>query len=444
METSPIRNSKKKPLTGGRRDCGLTVIGLSIVLMFWWWQHISTVPETDIPMPRLPVPNAHDTYVAAGNALKDTKKFDFAIQSDHTSADVNDHPYTLAQKQALLDKNRVVFALIQVGLHQAYYAPPIRSYYTLTPYYSNFRSMSRLLRLKEQVGAARGDWNGAVNSCLNAVQMGTQLPRGAILLGEMSGNVMQAIGRHDVWPVIEHLNAAQSRSAIARLQQIRAQAVPLTQVMQEEEWAWQACLQEIFRQPNWMKNFSGSNNNSEEGDSFQQWINQTRLMLYGKRGIMMNYTRYMDQMREVTKSRYGAHLKYPEIPNDPVSHTLVPVYDKLGCRYAENQTQNDMLLLALCLRAYRLEHGAYPHMLAELCPAYLPQLPEDPFAAQGGYGYKLKGSAHVLYSVGPDDKDDGGTSIDDKTKITKQFPHSQARYFVQIESKGDIVAGINP
>ena len=70
----------------------------------------------------------------------------------------------------------------------------------------------------------------------------------------------------------------------------------------------------------------------------------------------------------------------------------------------------------LALRAYRLEHGAYPATLAALTPAYLKQIPNDPFAASGPLHYKRQGSKYVLYSIGPDGKDDGGKPIFDATQ----------------------------
>ena len=67
--------------------------------------------------------------------------------------------------------------------------------------------------------------------------------------------------------------------------------------------------------------------------------------------------------------------------------------------------------VALALRAYRVENGAYPTKLADLAPKYLAKLPDDPFAKSGPLGYKLTGDKYILYSIGPDGKDSGGTPI---------------------------------
>ena len=102
-----------------------------------------------------------------------------------------------------------------------------------------------------------------------------------------------------------------------------------------------------------------------------------------------------------------------------------------------------MLLLGLALKIYKDEHGKYPTSFSELVPGIISKVPDDPFALTGTFKYRLEKDKYVLYSVGPDGKDDGGTPIDDKTKISKQFPTSTARYAPREESKGDILLGTN-
>ena len=62
--------------------------------------------------------------------------------------------------------------------------------------------------------------------------------------------------------------------------------------------------------------------------------------------------------------------------------------------------------LALALAAYR-EHQSYPPSLAELAPAYIEEVPKDPFS-ESDFHYQLKPDSYVLYGVGPNRRDDGG------------------------------------
>jgi hypothetical protein len=52
--------------------------------------------------------------------------------------------------------------------------------------------------------------------------------------------------------------------------------------------------------------------------------------------------------------------------------------------------------------------------LAELAPSYLETVPVDPFDGQP-LRYRTQGAGYVLYSIGPDLKDDGGTHLKGKS-----------------------------
>ncbi|HEV8604516.1 MAG TPA: hypothetical protein VGQ99_04075 [Tepidisphaeraceae bacterium] len=67
--------------------------------------------------------------------------------------------------------------------------------------------------------------------------------------------------------------------------------------------------------------------------------------------------------------------------------------------------------VALAVRWYAVEHsGALPKGLDELVPKYLPGVPKDPFAGKGmALRYAFDEKRPVVYSVGKDGKDDGGS-----------------------------------
>ena len=65
-------------------------------------------------------------------------------------------------------------------------------------------------------------------------------------------------------------------------------------------------------------------------------------------------------------------------------------------------------LAGIALRRFRIDRGEYPDSPAALVPQYLPAVPKDPFA-DGDLLYRREGKGFVLYSVGPNGRDDGGT-----------------------------------
>jgi hypothetical protein len=61
------------------------------------------------------------------------------------------------------------------------------------------------------------------------------------------------------------------------------------------------------------------------------------------------------------------------------------------------------------LRAFELDHGRPAATLAELVPTYLPGVPEDPFAG-APLCYRVEDGGFVLYSVGPNEVDNGAST----------------------------------
>lgn len=69
--------------------------------------------------------------------------------------------------------------------------------------------------------------------------------------------------------------------------------------------------------------------------------------------------------------------------------------------------------LGFALAAYRAEHGRYPGRLADLAPKYVDTVPGDIFSG-GELRYRSEGDGFLLYSVGRNEKDDGGRGYDDR------------------------------
>jgi len=69
-----------------------------------------------------------------------------------------------------------------------------------------------------------------------------------------------------------------------------------------------------------------------------------------------------------------------------------------------------LLMTDLAIRQFQSERGVYPNRLVELVPQFLQAVPRDPFGTSG-FIYRLQTNGFLLYSVGPDGKDDGGTPM---------------------------------
>ena len=445
---------------------------------FCWWRVEGDNPNISVPMPTLPSPNAFDIYVKAGEAVRDISKIDSAVQSSHASKAIKQaghpytqggdlldavhreeskaikqagHPYTLAEKAALVNENAEALHLLRAGFAYPYLNTPVRSYDAYLPYYDTFRGLARLLTLEGQLKAAHGDWRGAVESNLDSMQTGEEISHGSPLVGMWNGDACQAIGRVGLWRYQDHLNSLQAHIAAARLEKILARHVPYADALVEDKWSGVASLQNLLRHPRqqaWIL-FNGTWP-SEEYHTDESVIPRMALDLniiyYGKHRIVENYIRYMDRAIAIARLPYTVQYPEPPLPGDVTSQILLPLYARGRFTHAENETQNALLLASLALRAYHLDRHAYPGSLSELVPAYLHQVPQDPFGSNSPLRYRRTGQKYVLYSIGPDGTDDGGKPIDSWNSSSYAHKPSNpppSRYVVSPSSKGDIVAGIN-
>ena len=86
--------------------------------------------------------------------------------------------------------------------------------------------------------------------------------------------------------------------------------------------------------------------------------------------------------------------------------------------FSDKRTAADyqQILSELGLRIYREEHGSLPASLEALVPSILVRIPFDPFISKNHLpNYDPHSKSVMLYSVGPDGHDDGGTPMTGQT-----------------------------
>jgi len=111
--------------------------------------------------------------------------------------------------------------------------------------------------------------------------------------------------------------------------------------------------------------------------------------------------------RELSGGRLGRPLG-AILHHRVVASLLLPALDKAIRRTAAAQTAADQAALACALERYRLAKGQFPENLEALVPQFISRLPNDLFTGEP-YKYRRTDDAQfVLYSVGWNEKDDGG------------------------------------
>lgn len=94
-------------------------------------------------------------------------------------------------------------------------------------------------------------------------------------------------------------------------------------------------------------------------------------------------------------------------PPPVMTAVLAPAYERSAAARDKAIARLGLAQVALLLKAYRAEQGAYPQSLAELPGLNGKPLPTDPFSGKA-FCYRPDGAGFIVYSWGPNLKDDGG------------------------------------
>lgn len=406
-----------------RRGIGLAAALAGVLLMFagtgawFWWKSLNAPAEISIPARTKLSVNAYKFYVTAVNAMPDRAR----IERFGPGFELPDP----AQLPDLVGTHAKSLRIARDGFQHTYRQPMARGDDPLPPL-KDFVALAQLFRWEGVLRAGQKDWAGAVDSHLDAMRLGFDLPRGAPLAGRTRGNQSLALGRHGLWPLVLHLDGEQARTAARRLESLIAREVPMAESIQEELWDL----------PKFLAGRPGPRPRSAP-DAFRFGTNRidefnqkARSFFYSQREMAANVARYYNDYISLVRMSYASRLPEPPLPDDPMSRVAIPNLRRIWVSTVSEQAQNHLLLVSLALQAYYKEHDSYPGSLSELIPDYLSQIPEDPFALSGSFRYLLQGSQYLLYSVGPDGKDDSGKAI-----------HSPPSNRISPESRGDIVAG---
>ena len=123
---------------------------------------------------------------------------------------------------------------------------------------------------------------------------------------------------------------------------------------------------------------------------------------------------YLDSIREYTPwelHRTGRFLQNTVgqiAGTNPLLLRQTTGYERYYNRFHQCQALKEGLMVTIAAMRYQRHHGHVPDTLAELVRrGYLNALPSDPFG-DSSLVYRPVGQGFMLYSVGPDFKDDGG------------------------------------
>jgi hypothetical protein len=247
METGKRRTAWGRSERGLLLACGV-LFALAVALTLRWRMGAAD-PQITIPEPALPNPNAFSFFRAAGEAMVREREIGEALSPRP------EREFTREEKEALVATNASALETLRQGFAFPYHEPPVRDgFNALFPHYAQYRSLARLLVLEGQTHAVRGAHGAAMQSYLDAVQMGQEIPRGGVLIAGLVGMACQAIGRRSAWESLDALAPGDARNAARRMERLLARDVPFADTLQQEKWFGQTALLQMLDDPQRLRN----------------------------------------------------------------------------------------------------------------------------------------------------------------------------------------------
>ncbi len=343
--------------------------------------------------------------------------------------------YNLKEKHAVLNANAHVFEL----LNKAYecskcYMPnePV-DFSNLTEY----DGIWQLFNLRHQLCTEEGKMRDAILVDLMEYKAGIDiLQNGGHFAMHESVSCRERVSRR-ISLAMNNLSADQAIFIAVNMQRIMKSMPKLGQLgaslkrdvlnsaaalLNEKDWRAQIGMPEIY-------DYKSTN---EFTSKLIEVENKLLGLTLSRRGYFeVSVDAYEQIEKELSKSFPSISFDVPHIINESVKEDANNVLKCIAMSYTSRKALDEMLVMSLLLDAYKIQHGRYPASLAEVSQNYIVSIPSDPFTKSSPYIYKRTNDDYILYSVGPNSKDDHGDAILNVDGISDE------------KQIGDLVAGVS-
>jgi hypothetical protein len=259
------------------------------------------------PIPPLPNPNAYDDFVKAGAMVSD----------NYDSGDENWNTMKLGELRRLVAKNSDALQAARTHLQEDCAVPLEFSQNWGSrhlPELANFKRLAQAFVAEGRLAEMENRPGDAAKSYLDAIRLGHKSAHGGVLIDQLVGIAIEAIGMAGLEKLVDQLDAKTCREAAATLETLDAQ---------EQTW------KEVMLQEN-------------------AWSRRTFTSL--------SYRIYRPLLSKMSVKAYQAGER----------------------KFKKRQIMTRQLLIALAARAYELENGHRPASFTDLVPDYLKAVPKDP------------------------------------------------------------------
>jgi hypothetical protein len=415
---------------------------LGLVLVYYLHNRI---PQINIPTPAVPKNNAYDDFVRAGNLALTHKNISpyWVLQPNQLETMANFEPYARVAEPIL--------PIVQKALNKPCLTPPQRSdkdYQSHSNDNGALREVTRLIGALARYHEMRKELYKAASICLDGYEMWAHLSHGSNELGAMTDFACEELLSYRFAPLISKLSSSELIAIGQRMDKIEEQRVQFADIVIEEGRSTTANSIEKLKDPESLGSFSAVSENirfKEElkgskdiGDFMNMAIQKTKptptwahkwaavkFTMADKYQMVQDNMDYYNALATEIRKPYASQLPVPL----PTNLMIFPMTVNIQARFLTTTVLNRLFRTIAALRVYKFQNKHYPASLANLIPRYMPSLPIDPFAgpAPTPLRYKLLNNRtdFLLYSIGPDMKDDQGSPVQ----------------YITSQDSGDLVAG---
>jgi hypothetical protein len=381
-----------------------------------YWRYVNDVPPFTPPAVRMPSPNGYTQAAQLVARLSPSQR-----PRTWPSG-------TPRELEAQIAPVRPVLRAMRAALRLEWQTPLQLSAGDVSrvlPGYAGFRECTRCFVAEGNLARDRGDDVTAIQRYLDGMELGSKMSQGGGLMGRLVGVACHAIGFASAERLVPSLSARAVPAALQRVRQIRDGWPALADMLESERVMTLAQTTEEYQAMQRQSFLAQVRSIVDENTSVWK---AAQMALTPRRVALADLDRCYRECIAASKQPIRRRTKVA-MSGDPWAAPTVEILSDLGSGGSHweirRETQLILLEVALAVRQHTLQHGASPRQPGEIDRKWLPAIPRDCWGQT--VAYRLKNGQSLIYSLGPDGKDDGGQAAD-PLRLTPQ-------------TRGDLVFG---
>jgi ABC-type Na+ efflux pump permease subunit len=271
-------------------------------------------------------------------------------------------------------------------------------------YLQDARTVANLFDIETIFRAQAQDSDGALESCRGILLAGRAM-------GDDSGGIISMLTR-----------VAMQLLAAPAIERVLAQGWPAEAALAD----CQRLVEDEAGQPLFLVGLRGERalghdllskiadgrmNLAELAPDVDQLVALVSSSLMSQRAALLRYQTAMVEIAKLPEYQQDAQFRVLDatlLKQPPMVRLLAPARVRIAFSHRQALAQLRCVAVMLAAERYRRQHDHWPETLADLVPAYLQAIPIDPFDGQP-LRYRRRPNGAVIYSVGFDLVDNGGT-----------------------------------